>query len=99
MLPEYMLSDLPAGRSADVAQMDAPGPMGRRLLDIGFTEGTRVQCLYAAPSGEPRAYLVRGTVTALRGKDAAEIKVREEDGACNMRSAARCNSGAENKEG
>ena len=55
MLPEYMLSDLPAGRSADVAQMDAPGPMGRRLLDIGFTEGTRVQCLYAAPSGEPRA--------------------------------------------
>ena len=78
MLPEYMLSDLPAGRSADVAQMDAPGPMGRRLLDIGFTEGTRVQCLYAAPSGEPRAYLVRGVVIALRRADAARVRLLED---------------------
>ena len=78
MLPEYMLSDLPAGRSADVAQMDAPGPMGRRLLDIGFTEGTRVQCLYAAPSGEPRAYLVRGAVIALRRGDAARVCLLED---------------------
>ena len=78
MLPEYMLSDLPAGRSADVVQMDAPGPMGRRLLDIGFTEGTRVQCLYAAPSGEPRAYLVRGAVIALRREDAARVRLLED---------------------
>ena len=78
MLPEYMLSDLPAGRSADVAQMDAPGPMGRRLLDIGFTEGTRVQCLYAAPSGEPRAYLVRGAVIALRRENAARVRLLED---------------------
>ena len=78
MLPEYMLSDLPAGRSADVAQMDAPGPMGRGLLDIGFTEGTRVQCLYAAPSGEPRAYLVRGAVIALRREDAARVRLLED---------------------
>ena len=78
MLPEYMLWDLPAGRSADVAQMDAPGPMGRRLLDIGFTEGTRVQCLYAAPSGEPRAYLVRGAVIALRREDAARVRLLED---------------------
>ena len=78
MLPEYMLSDLPAGRSADVAQMDAPGPMGRRLLDIGFTEGTRGQCLYAAPSGEPRAYLVRGAVIALRREDAARVRLLED---------------------
>ena len=78
MLPEYMLSDLPAGRSADVAQMDAPGPMGRRLLDIGFTEGTRVQCLYAAPSGEPRAYLVRGAVIALRREEAARVRLLED---------------------
>ena len=78
MLPEYMLSELPAGRSADVAQMDAPGPMGRRLLDIGFTEGTRVQCLYAAPSGEPRAYLVRGAVIALRREDAARVRLLED---------------------
>ena len=52
--------------------------MGRRLLDIGFTEGTRVQCLYAAPSGEPRAYLVRGAVIALRREDAARVRLLED---------------------
>ena len=51
MSPEYTLSDLPTGRCAAVARMDARAPMGQRLLDIGFTEGTQVQCLYAAPSG------------------------------------------------
>jgi len=78
MLPGYTLSDLPAGRVAAVARMDAPGPMEQRLLDIGFTEGTQVQCLYAAPSGEPRAYLVRGAVIALRREDAARVHIMEE---------------------
>ena len=78
MLPEYMLSDLPAGRSADVAPMDVCLSRVRRLLDIGFTEGTRVQCLYAAPSGEPRAYLVRGAVIALRREDAARVRLLED---------------------
>lgn len=75
MSPKYTLSDLPAGRCAAVARMDARGPMGQRLLDIGFTEGTQVQCLYAAPSGEPRAYLVRGAVIALRHEDAGQVRL------------------------
>ena len=73
--------------------------MLRRLMDRCFSAGVHVECVLKSPPGDPRAYLVRGTVTALRGKDAAEIKVRAEDGACNMCFAARCNSGAENKEG
>lgn len=75
------------------------GGMRRRLMDLGFSAGEHVECVLKSPPGDPRAYLVRGTVTALRGKDAAEIKVRAEDGACNMCFADRCNSGAENKEG
>ena len=62
---------------AEVAYMDLSGPMGQRLLDIGFTAGTEVACLYAAPSGEPRAYLVRGAVIALREEDAAHICILE----------------------
>lgn len=46
-----------------------------RLLDLGFTRGARVRCLFAAPSGEPRAYRIRGAVIALRREDAALVRV------------------------
>ena len=48
--------------------------MVRRLMDIGFTEGTEVKCVLAAPSGEPKAYLATGSVIALRREDAQLIE-------------------------
>ena len=77
MASKHALPELPLGFKAEVAYMDLSGPMGQRLLDIGFTAGTEVACLYAAPSGEPRAYLVRGAVIALREEDAAHICILE----------------------
>ena len=46
-----------------------------RLLDLGFTRGARVRCLFAAPSGEPRAYRIRGAVVALRSEDAGLVRL------------------------
>ena len=34
-----------------------------------------MRCLFAAPSGEPRAYRIRGAVIALRREDAALVRV------------------------
>jgi len=48
----------------------------RRLYDLGFFEGGRVKCIGASPLGDPRAYLIRDTVIALRNKDCGEITVR-----------------------
>ena len=93
------LDKLEPGQAGIILELNTGGGMRRRLMDLGFSAGEHVECVLKSPPGDPRAYLVRGTVTALRGKDAAEIKVRAEDGACNMCFAARCNSGAENKEG
>ena len=42
-------------------------------MDLGFTPGAGVTCLFAAPSGDPRAYMVRGSVIALRRADAALV--------------------------
>lgn len=56
--------------------IDALGGEGearRRLLDLGFTPGAVVTCLFSAPSGDPRAYMVRGSVIALRREDAARM--------------------------
>lgn len=51
--------------------------MLRRLMDIGFTEGAEIECVLAAPGGGIKAYLVRGSVIALREGDARLIKTGE----------------------
>ena len=45
-------------------------------MDIGLTPGTRVVPLYRGCFGDPTAYLIRGTVIALRGEDAGKVIVR-----------------------
>ena len=47
--------------------------MRRRLLDIGLIPGTRVTCTAVSPAGDPAAYLIRGAVIALRGRDAGGV--------------------------
>ncbi len=69
---------LPEGASAVVEALGGRGEARRRLLDLGFTPGARVTCLFSAPSGDPRAYMVRGSVIALRREDAAQMTLRAE---------------------
>jgi len=68
------LSSLPVGCEAVVQGLRGDGPR-RRLLALGFVPGTRVKVLRASPLGDPRAYLVRGTIIALRREDAALVIV------------------------
>ena len=71
------LEGIDLGRTAQVRKIETRGAMRARLMDIGLTRGARVTCLYAAPSGDPRAYWMRGAVIALRGVDAKTIEVTE----------------------
>lgn len=70
---KHDLSCLHPGEGAPVSALLTPDPLRRRLLDLGFTPGARVVCLFSAPGGDPRAYLVRDTVIALRNTDAQTI--------------------------
>lgn len=47
----------------------------KRLSDLGITKGAVLQCLFAAPFGDPIAYRVSDAVLALRKKDTAKIEV------------------------
>ena len=67
------LLSLAPGQHAGVEGLEFDGGMRRKLLDLGFTPGAQVTCLFSAPSGDPRAYLVRDTVVALRRSDARHI--------------------------
>ncbi|MGN1030950.1 MAG: ferrous iron transport protein A [Butyricicoccaceae bacterium] len=75
---EQSLSALPVGRSARILSVQVDEALRRRLLELGLIPGTRIQCLYRSFSGDPCAFLVRGTVLALRRCDSAHIRVQFE---------------------
>lgn len=69
------LSCLAAGESARISRVLSEGDMRRRLMDLGFVEGTQVQCALFSPSGDPAAYWLRGAMIALRKADARSILI------------------------
>ncbi|HWR55482.1 MAG TPA: FeoA family protein [Negativicutes bacterium] len=69
------LSDISLGAACRISAIGAEGLMRRRLMDLGFVPGTKVECLRRSPAGDPTAYLVRGTVIALRKEDASCVYI------------------------
>lgn len=72
------LADLRPGGHAAVSSLRLGGAMRRRLLDIGLTGGTPVECVSRSPGGGMAAYRIRGAVIAIRDADAREIAVLTE---------------------
>lgn len=48
----------------------------RRIYDLGIIENTIIKALYKSPFNDPVAYEIRGTIIAIRNKDAKNIIVR-----------------------
>ena len=69
------LAALAVGQSAYVSEIEGEPAMCRRLMDLGLIRGTRVTCLAKSPAGDPVAYLIRGSVIALRGRDARGVRL------------------------
>lgn len=72
---ESSLYHVPIGQRVRIKALKLNGSIRRRLLDIGLTEGAETVCLYQSPSGDPKAYFIRGAVIALRAEDAERIGV------------------------
>lgn len=69
------LNELPIGTSGKVKQFNLDGPIKRRFFDLGLIYDTLVMPLLKSPAGDPIAYQIRGTVIALRIKDASKVIV------------------------
>ena len=69
------LNSLRVGQSARVSHIEADVQQAAAHggLDIGLIPGTRVTCTEVSPAGDPAAYLIRGAVIALRGRDAGGV--------------------------
>lgn len=73
---EFSLARLRTGETAELVRLEQGCGMRRRLLDMGLTPGARIECVGVSPGGDPRAFLVRGAVLALRREDCLSIILR-----------------------
>ncbi|MQA83376.1 MAG: ferrous iron transport protein A [Streptosporangiales bacterium] len=64
---------------ATVVAVDSRGGDRRRLMDLGLLPGTKIRVHMKSPLGDPTAYLVRGSVVALRRSQARHIRIEAHD--------------------
>ena len=70
------LSQLQLNKNGKIDKIECNEGIKRRLLDMGLVKGTNIAPILKSPSGDPRAFLVRGTIIAIRKEDAKHIKIK-----------------------
>lgn len=70
---EKRLNTLSVGECGRVKELRTKGSMRRRFLDVGISPETVISCVGKSPLGDPAAYLVRGSMIAIRDADAYGI--------------------------
>jgi ferrous iron transport protein A len=69
------LDQLPPGSSARVLRLDARGPIGQRLAEMGIVAGARVRMVRAAPLGDPLEIELEDYLLSLRKAEARRVEV------------------------
>lgn len=70
------LDEVKVGGACTVTGIGETGELRRRIMDMGITEGARIQVHKRAPLGDPIDLIVRGYHLSLRKADAAGITVQ-----------------------
>ncbi len=76
---ENALSNLKEGEVCYIKKIVAENNIRRRLYDIGIIPGTKVKCLQKSMFGDPVAFLIRGTVIALRNQSSSQIIIEQKN--------------------
>ena len=71
------LSDLHPGEEATVLQVQAQGPVRRRLLEMGFIRGAHLKVEKLAPLGDPMELVIKGYHLSLRREEGDCILVEK----------------------
>ena len=72
---EYTLDKVKIADTVILKKLNNTGSIRRRLLDIGLIPGTEVESILKSPSGDPAAFLIRGSLFAIRSEDASKIEI------------------------
>ena len=70
---EIPLSDMNKNDLCIIKRLEIKSEIRRRLMDLGFVEGTKIRCVGISPFGDPKAFLIRGSVIALRKEDSSAV--------------------------
>ena len=70
------LSSLDIGDKVIIEKIDDCLELKERLVDMGFTKDSEIECVLKACFNGPIAYRIKNTVIALRRKDASKILVK-----------------------
>jgi ferrous iron transport protein A len=70
------LMHLPIESLGLVLSISPQAPSYDRMLELGLVKGTRVKVMRSSPLGDPKAYLIRGAVVALRKEDTELVAVK-----------------------
>lgn len=76
-VPTATLQDARPGERVRVVEISraCQGPQRRRLLDLGVVKGAEIVPELTSAAGDPVAYNIQGALVALRGQQAAWIRV------------------------
>lgn len=69
------LKELNIGEKAIVKNIRDDCLMKQRFIDIGIIEGTKIECVLLSPGKNPKAYMIKGAVIAIRNEDAKFINI------------------------
>ncbi len=69
------LNELELNREGIIESVDCDSNIKRRLLDLGLVKGTKIVPILVSPSNDPRAFIVRGSIIAIRKEEAKKIKL------------------------
>ncbi|NMM51687.1 FeoA family protein [Paenibacillus aquistagni] len=70
---ETTLLEAGTGNQVRITRIEVQGVMRRRLLDLGFVPGNRIEVLQKSPLGDPIAFRVNNTTIALRSEESSQI--------------------------
>jgi ferrous iron transport protein A len=69
------LEDIKPGNSCVVRDVTAQGPLGQRLMDLGFFPGVHIDVIRNAPLVDPVEVKLDGFSVSIRHEEAAAIEV------------------------
>ena len=67
----------PVGSLCKVKKINLNKAEKERILDLGMIPGTDIKVLQKSPLGDPTAYLIRGSVIALRSEYTKKITIEK----------------------
>ncbi len=73
----HTLNDVELYGEVEVQEIKCQGGIKRRLLDLGIMQGAIIKPMLENTSRNMRAYLIKGTLIALRREEANSIYVQK----------------------